>query len=105
MNIQPKDSGGGSGETRESIVMKQAQDMLSRLPEDYIPHEVMTTFLLSSQFSFPILRLLGYGNKSDCYRKVTPFGVLYVSFSVNYITKWPSKAQSIELVNLETCRN
>ena len=40
MNIQPKDSGGGSGETRESIVMKQAQDMLSRLPEDYVPHEV-----------------------------------------------------------------
>ena len=52
LNIQPKDSGGGSGETRESIVMKQAQDMLSRLPEDYIPHEVMTTFSLCSQFSF-----------------------------------------------------
>ena len=44
LNIQPKDSGGGSGETRESIVMKQAQDMLSRLPDDYIPHEVYSVF-------------------------------------------------------------
>jgi len=42
LNIQPKDSGGGSGETRESIVSRQAQDMLSRLPEDYIPHEVLS---------------------------------------------------------------
>jgi len=40
LNIQPKDSGGGSGETRESIVMRQSQEMLSRLPVDYIPHEV-----------------------------------------------------------------
>ena len=40
LNIQPKDSGGGSGETRESIVMRQSQDMLSTLPDDYIPHEV-----------------------------------------------------------------
>ena len=40
LNIQPKDAGGGSGETRESIVMRQAQDMLSKLPPDYIPHEV-----------------------------------------------------------------
>jgi len=44
LNIQPKDSGGGSGETRESIVSRQAQDMLSRLPEDYIPHEVLSLF-------------------------------------------------------------
>ena len=40
MAIQPKDSSGGTGETRESIVYKIAQDMLEKLPPDYIPHEV-----------------------------------------------------------------
>jgi dynein heavy chain len=40
VNIQPKDSGGSGGETRESVVYKQADDMLSKLPSDYVPHEV-----------------------------------------------------------------
>ena len=40
MSIQPKDSSGGSGETRESIVYKLANDMQSKLPRDYNPHEV-----------------------------------------------------------------
>ena len=40
MNIQPKDSSGGSGETRESFVYRIASDMLEKLPPDYIPHEV-----------------------------------------------------------------
>ncbi len=40
VNIQPKDSGGGGGETRESIVYKLANDMLEKLPVDYIPFEV-----------------------------------------------------------------
>ncbi len=40
MSIQPKDSSGGTGETRESFVYKLADDMLSKLPPDYIPHEV-----------------------------------------------------------------
>lgn len=40
MSIQPKDSSGGGGETRESVVGRQASDMLDKLPPDYIPHEV-----------------------------------------------------------------
>ena len=40
LNIQPKDSGGGSGETREAKVYRLANDMLEKLPSDYLPHEV-----------------------------------------------------------------
>ena len=44
MSIQPKDSGGGSGETRESVVTRQADDMLEKLPNDYVPHEVREVY-------------------------------------------------------------
>lgn len=40
LSVQPKASGGGSGETREDVVYKMADDMLSKLPKDYISYEV-----------------------------------------------------------------
>lgn len=40
MSIQPKESGGGTGETREDVVTRQAKEMLSKLPKDYDPYEV-----------------------------------------------------------------
>lgn len=40
VNVQPKDSSTGTGETRENIVFHIADDMISKLPPDYIPHEV-----------------------------------------------------------------
>nr|CAH7731314.1 unnamed protein product [Callosobruchus chinensis] len=38
--IQPKESGGGSGESRESVVSRMAKDMLLKLPNNYDPFEV-----------------------------------------------------------------
>ncbi|CAH8437868.1 unnamed protein product [Dicrocoelium dendriticum] len=40
VNIQPKDSTGDSGETRESVVYGLANDILEKLPADYNPFEV-----------------------------------------------------------------
>lgn len=40
MSIQPKESSGGGGETREDVVTRQTREMLSKLPQDYDPFEV-----------------------------------------------------------------
>lgn len=40
LNIQPKDSSVGTGDTRESTVHRIADDMLQKLPPDYISYEV-----------------------------------------------------------------
>ncbi|KAJ3396765.1 Dynein heavy chain 5, axonemal [Lobulomyces angularis] len=42
MSIQPKDSSGGSGETREDSVKKTANDLLAKLPEDFDKNRVKT---------------------------------------------------------------
>ncbi|XP_078399005.1 dynein axonemal heavy chain 8-like [Cetorhinus maximus] len=39
-NIQPKESSGGGGETREASVFKLSDSMLKKLPPDYLAHEV-----------------------------------------------------------------
>eukprot|EP00002_Diphylleia_rotans_P003858 TRINITY_DN1273_c0_g1_i13.p1 TRINITY_DN1273_c0_g1~~TRINITY_DN1273_c0_g1_i13.p1 ORF type:complete len:1331 (-),score=331.88 TRINITY_DN1273_c0_g1_i13:251-3709(-) len=40
LNIQPKDASGGGGETRESQVLAMSQDILSKLPPDYLKPKV-----------------------------------------------------------------
>ena len=39
LNIQPKDSSGGGGETREAMVYRFCDDVLNKLPSDYDPFE------------------------------------------------------------------
>ncbi|CAH8603584.1 unnamed protein product [Dicrocoelium dendriticum] len=40
LSIQPKDAGSGLGETREDAVYRMTEDMLSKLPPNYIAFEV-----------------------------------------------------------------
>ncbi|XP_075145766.1 dynein axonemal heavy chain 1 [Haematobia irritans] len=40
LSVQPKEGGGGGGETRESIVYQLAEDMLRKLPAQYNDYEV-----------------------------------------------------------------
>ncbi|KAG8199526.1 hypothetical protein JTE90_009368 [Oedothorax gibbosus] len=40
LSIQPKDTGGGEGETREAVVYRMAKEMMTKLPPDYVSHEV-----------------------------------------------------------------
>ncbi|XP_071450018.1 dynein axonemal heavy chain 8 [Hetaerina americana] len=40
VSIQPKESSGGGGESRESVVARAAQEMLDKLPKNYDPHHV-----------------------------------------------------------------
>lgn len=44
MSIQPKDSSAGTGDTRENTVYRIADDMLDKVPPDYISHEVSGTY-------------------------------------------------------------
>jgi len=41
LDIQPKDAGGGGGETREEAVTRMSKDFLEKLPADFVNHEVV----------------------------------------------------------------
>ncbi|KFU84710.1 Dynein heavy chain 8, axonemal, partial [Chaetura pelagica] len=51
-NIQPKESAGGSGETREAIVYRLAEDMLEKLPPDYVKAQLIKMGHLNSMNIF-----------------------------------------------------
>ncbi|GBP33370.1 Dynein heavy chain 8, axonemal [Eumeta japonica] len=48
LSIQPKESGGGSGETREASVYRQSKEMLDKVPPNFDPHEVREKALRDS---------------------------------------------------------
>ncbi|NWX18802.1 DYH8 protein, partial [Aegotheles bennettii] len=51
-NIQPKESGVGPGETREAIVYRLAEDMLEKLPPDYVKARLIKMGHLNSMNIF-----------------------------------------------------
>lgn len=55
LNIQPKESSAEDGETREAVVAHIADDMLMKLPPNYIVYEV-SDFILPTQRDFLMLR-------------------------------------------------
>ena len=74
LNIQPKDSGGGSGETREAVVFRQAQEMLDKLPPDYVQHEVGNLIVICfvlSLLSIFILQTCSLDSARDVERRTT----------------------------------
>lgn len=50
LNVQPKEGGGGGGETRESIVYQLAEDMLRKLPPNYVAFEVRDALIRMGAF-------------------------------------------------------
>ncbi|XP_026319440.1 dynein heavy chain 8, axonemal-like [Hyposmocoma kahamanoa] len=50
LSIQPKESGGGGGETREASVYRQSKEMLDKLPSNFDPVEVKERLRFYGQF-------------------------------------------------------
>ncbi|KAF5281562.1 hypothetical protein FQA39_LY05097 [Lamprigera yunnana] len=51
MSIQPKESSGGAGESREASVARQTEEMLSKVPPDYSDYEVKERLKLIGIFN------------------------------------------------------
>ncbi|RZC33299.1 AAA 9 and/or MT domain containing protein, partial [Asbolus verrucosus] len=51
VSIQPKESGSGGGETREDAVIRQAHDMLDKMPPNYDPYEVKDRLKIMGQLN------------------------------------------------------
>jgi dynein heavy chain len=51
VNIQPKESSGGGGETREDVVKRMASEFLDKLPDDFLDFEVRARLKKMGQFA------------------------------------------------------
>lgn len=57
VSIQPKESSGGGGETREALVARMSQEMQEKLPPDYDFFEVKERLVLFFPLPFYIEEL------------------------------------------------
>ena len=48
IEVQPKDAGGGGGESRETAVNRMCDDMLQRMPPDFNPFKVLSLSFLDA---------------------------------------------------------
>ena len=55
LSIQPKDSSSGGGEAREIFVQRLADDILNKLPSNYVKHEVGGQYLFLEMFSIKVV--------------------------------------------------
>ncbi|XP_050432698.1 dynein axonemal heavy chain 5 [Adelges cooleyi] len=89
LSVQPKEGGGGGGETRESVVYHLAEDMLKKLPKQYKDFEVkeslqrmgallpMNIFL--RQEIDRVKKVLGIVRKTLCDLKLAIDGTIVMS--------------------------
>ena len=92
LSVQPKESSGGKpGETREAIVYKIAEDMLRKLPRDYVPHEIKEALIRLGGL-LPMNIFLR--QEIDRMQKILSIGIAYVKIFwpytnriINFITE------------------
>ena len=84
VSVQPKESSGGAGETRESVVFKQADEMLEKLPENFLPHKVSDPAELTTECKLLRLYFSSLSNQSGCSSHNHSFSRELVALKVNY---------------------